>query len=392
MNHNEELRTQRAKLVADWRGVLDAAAAEKRALNADEKIKCEQYEKDIDALKVTIDSREKAEAIDRAIVPESQRSEKANKENPTSDEARASAAFWATMRGKDTAEQRADLKVGTDSLGGYLVPDEFRKELIMALNEENIIRRFATAFPTSSGRLTIPVNSAHGSAAWGNEESAYATSDETFAEVTLDAYKAKALIKVSEELLNDSAFPVESFLAVEFGRRLGKLEEEAFINGTGSGQPTGIVGGSTLGTTAAATNAITADELTDLYHSLARPYRSRATFVMNDSTIKMIRKLKTGVSSDNTYLWQAGLKDGEPDRLFGRPVVPSEFMPAPTTALKAIIFGDISYYYIADRQAMSMQRLVELYAGNGQVGFRQFKRTDGKLSLATSVYHLIMHT
>jgi HK97 family phage major capsid protein len=297
------------------------------------------------------------------------------------------AAFWTGMR---TGEVRADLKVGTDSLGGFTVPDEFRRELIVALNEENVIRGLATSFTTTSGIMTIPVNSAHGAAAWGNEESAYATSDETFAEVTLSAYKGKALIKVSEELLHDSAFPIESFLATEFGRRLGKLEEEAFINGTGSGQPTGVVGGSTLGTTATATNAITADELTDLYHSLARPYRSRATWVMKDSTVKIIRKLKTGVSSDNTYLWQAGLKDGEPDRLFGRPVVVSEFMPAATTALKPVIFGDLSYYYIGDRQAMSMQRLVELYAGNGQVGFRQFKRTDGKLSLATSVYHLLM--
>jgi HK97 family phage major capsid protein len=270
------------------------------------------------------------------------------------------------------------------------VPDEFRNELIMALNEQNIIRGLATTFTTQSGVMTIPVNSAHGSASWKAEEAAYATSDETFAEVTLNAYKGTALIKLTEELLNDSAFPMESFVAQEFGRRLGKLEEEAFVNGDGSSKPTGIVGGATVGKTAAATNAITADELADLYHALGRAYRSKATWVMGDSTVKLIRKLKTGVSSDNTYLWQAGLKDGEPDRLFGRPVVVSEFMPAATTGLKPVIFGDISYYYIGDRQAMSMQRLTELYAANGHVGFRQFKRTDGKLSLAVAVQSLVM--
>jgi len=236
--------------------------------------------------------------------------------------------------------------------------------------------------------MSIPVNSAHGSASWKAEEAAYSTSDETFAEVQLRAYKASALIKVSEELLHDSAFPLDSFLATEFGRRLGKLEEEAFVVGTGSGQPTGVVGGSTLGTTASATNAITVDEVTDLYYAIGRAYRSRASWLMKDSTVKALRKLKTGVSGDNTYLWQAGLRDGEPDTLLGRPVYVSEFMPAIATGEKAILFGDFSYYYIGDRNQMSMQRLVELYAANGQVGFRQFKRTDGKLALATAMYHL----
>jgi len=381
------LSDQRAKIVADWRGMLDAAEAEGRALTSDEVVKSNKMEADIDALKATIDARAKADAADRSIVPDSQRTiEKTDKKDVSYRD-----HFWSSMRTGQIAQEVRAQALSPDSGGGFIVPDEFRNELIMALNEENVIRSLATAFPTSSGVMTIPVNSAHGSASWKGEAVAYAESDETFAEVTLSAYKATALIKVSEELLNDSAFPIESFLAKEFGRRLGKLEEEAFINGSGSGQPTGIFGGSTLGTTAAATNAITADELTDLYHSLARPYRSRATWVMKDDTVKLIRKLKTGVSSDNTYLWQAGLKDGEPDRLFGRPVVVSEFAPAPTTGLKAIIFGDISAYYIGDRQSISMQRLVELYAGNGQVGFRQFKRTDGKLSLATAVYHLKMN-
>jgi len=384
---SNNLRDQRAKLVSDWRGILDKAEAESRALSTDERGQVEKIEADIDALKVTIDARERADAADRAIVPESQRTVETKKVEIAGDYA---GAFWRSMRSGVVASELRDHKVGTDSLGGYTVPDAFKNELIAALIEEDVMRKYATQFTTTSGIMSIPVNSAHGSASWKTEEQAYATSDETFAEVTLNAYKATALIKVSEELLNDSAFPIESFLAKEFGRRLGKLEEEAFINGTGSNQPTGVFGGSTLGTTATATNAITADELTDLYHSLGRAYRSRATWVMKDSTVKIIRKLKTGVSSDNTYLWQAGLKDGEPDTLFGRPVVVSEFAPAATTGLKAVVFGDLSYYYIGDRNAMSMQRLVELYAANGQVGFRQFRRTDGKLALATAVNHLLM--
>lgn len=384
-----ELREQRAKLVHDWRQILDKAQAEQRALSTDERHAIEAIERDIDALKATIDAREKLDAHERAFVPESQRASSSATEQATANKADAyRSAFWSSMRSGSIAPELRDHKVGTDNVGGYLVPDEFRRELIQALNEENVMRGLASVFPTSSGVMSIPVVSAHGSASWKTEESAYSTSDETFAEVQLNAYKATALIKVSDELLNDSAFPLESYLATEFGRRLGKLEEEAFVNGSGSNQPTGVVGGSTLGTTATATNAITVDEITDLYYSIGRAYRSRSAWLMKDSTVKAIRKLKTGVSSDNTYLWQAGLREGEPDMLLGRPVYVSEYMPAIATGEKAILFGDFSYYYIGDRQAISMQRLVELYAASGQVGFRQFKRTDGKLALATAVYHL----
>lgn len=389
MNTNT-LRDQRAKLVNDWRQVLDKAEAESRALSADEKVAIEKIESEIDGLKSTIDAREKLASIDRAIVPESQRTvtETAAHVLPKDEQYRS--AFWGAMRSGVVSPELRVLTVGTDSAGGFTVPDEFRRQMIVALEEENVMRKYATVFQTTSGTMTIPVNSAHGSASWKAEEAAYSLSDETFAEVTLSAWKASTLIKVSEELLNDSAFPLESFLATEFGRRIGALEETAFINGSGSSQPTGIVGGSTLGKSATGTNAITADELVDLYHSLGRAYRQRAIWLMNDSTVKLIRKLVTGVSGDKTYLWQPGLQNGEPDTLLGRPVVVSSNMPAATTGLKPIVFCDPSYYYIGDRQAISMQRLNELYAANGHVGFRQFKRTDGKLALATAAYHMVM--
>lgn len=388
MNTNT-LRDQRATLVNQWRQVLDKAEAESRALSSDEKVSIEKIEADIDALKGTIDAREKLAAIDRAIVPESQSTvEKAVTTEQKDEQYRS--AFWGAMRTGNASPELRALTVGTDSAGGFTVPDEFRRQMVVALEEENVIRQFATVFQTTSGTMNIPVNSAHGSASWKAEEAAYSLSDETFAEVTLNAWKASTLIKVSEELLHDSAFPLESYLATEFGRRIGALEEAAFINGSGSSQPTGIVGGSTLGKTATGTNVLTADELVDTYHALGRAYRQRAIWLMNDSTVKLIRKLVTGVSGDKTYLWQPGLQNGEPDTLLGRPVIVSSNMPAATTGLKPIVFCDPTYYYIGDRQTISMQRLNELYAANGHVGFRQFKRTDGKLALATAAYHLIM--
>jgi HK97 family phage major capsid protein len=282
------------------------------------------------------------------------------------------------------------LSVGTDTAGGHTVPDEFRKALIVGMETANVMRGLATVFTTTSGILSLPVLSTHSSAGWVAENAAYSASDSGFTEVTLQAWKNTMLMKVSEELLNDSQVDIAGLIARECGRGLGRLEETAFVNGDGSSKPTGVVGGSSLGKTASATNAITADELMDAQYALGRAYRSNARWLMADSTVKLIRKLKTGVSSDNTYLWSPGLGASEPDRLLGNPVVISQDMPAATTGLKPVLYGDFSYYYIGDRQQIGLQRLVELYAANGQVGFRIHKRTDGKLALAEAVVHILM--
>ena len=139
------------------------------------------------------------------------------------------------------------------------------------------------------------------------------------------------------------------------------------------------------GVTAAGTAAITSDELIDLYHSLKPQYRGSAVWTMEDATAKIIRKLKDG---DSQYLWQPGLQAGEPDRLLGRPVRVTDGMPAAAAGAVSVLFGDFSHYMIADRAGVSMQRLNELYAANGQIGFKAFKRTEGKLVLAESVKKL----
>ena len=388
------LREQRAKLVSDWRAILDKAEAEGRGLSVDERSVVEKIEADIDGIKSRIDAQErleKLEAEERSIVPESQR------QAPKAETAEAKpadlyrAAFWRMVReGVEIPRELRAHTIATDTRGGHTVPDEFRAQLIMALEEANVMRGLATVITSESGTLSIPTVSSHGAASWKGEEAAYAESDETFGEVQFSAYKATTLCKVTEELLNDSAFPLESYLASEFARRLADLEETAFVAGTGSSQPTGVVGGSALGKTATATNAITADELMDLQYAVARPYRRRSAWLMHDSTAKAIRKLKTGVSGDNTYLWSPGLSANEPDTLLGNPVYTSPDVPEIATGNKVVLYGDMSYYYIVDRQAIGMQRLVELYAANGHVGFRIFKRTDGKLTLSSAVKHLIM--
>lgn len=296
-------------------------------------------------------------------------------------------AFWALTRARHdmTPEMRNALQVGTDSEGGYLVPDEFEHTLVQGLNENTIIRAHAHVITTSSGLHKIPVVASHGSASWIDEEGAYTESDEAFGQVQLDAHKVGTVIKVSEELLNDSAFDLEDYIASEFARRIGDKEEEAFLTGNGTAKPTGILnatGGGQVGVTAASATAITADELIDLYFSLKAPYRKNAVWVLNDTTIKIIRKLK---DKNDQYLWQPALRDGDVPTILGRPYFTSAFMPEAAAGAKTVIFGDLSYYWIGDRQGITFKRLNELYAGNGQVGFLASKRLDGKTVLPEAI-------
>ena len=255
----------------------------------------------------------------------------------------------------------------------------------IGLEEENVFRRLAKVIQTSSGDRKIPIVTSHGSAAWLDEEDALTESDEVFGQTSLSAYKLGTFLKVSDELLNDSVFDLPSYISTEFARRIGAKEEEAFFVGDGSGKPTGIfaaTGGAQAGVTAASSTAITADELIDLFYSLKSPYRRKAVWVMNDSTVKAIRKLK---DNQGQYLWQPSLTAGTPDTILNRPVYTSSYVPAIAAGAKTIAFGDFSYYWIADRQGRSFKRLNELFATTGQVGFMATQRVDGKLILSEAI-------
>lgn len=183
----------------------------------------------------------------------------------------------------------------------------------------------------------------------------------------------------------DSVFNLESYIAKEFARRIGAKEEEAFFIGDGTGKPTGIfnaIGGAQLGVTAASATAITLDEIMDLFYSLKSPYRKNSVFVMNDATVKAIRKLKDG---NGQYIWQASITAGTPDTILNRPVKTSAYVPTIASAAKSIAFGDFSYYWVADRQGRAFKRLNELYAAIGQVGFMATQRVDGKLILPEAI-------
>jgi len=290
-------------------------------------------------------------------------------------------AFWNMLRnrGGHLSAMNA-LSIGVDAEGGYLCPDEYERTLIQALEEENVLRPLCTIIRTSSGDRKIPVAVSHGEAEWVEEEGEIPESDEVFGQISIGAHKVATMIKVSDELLQDSVFDIERYIASEFARRVGTAEEEAFISGDGTAKPLGLLsasGGASVGvTTAGAT--LTADELIDLAHSIKTVYRKKAQFLLNDSTIKVIRKLKDG---SGQYLWQPGLKEGQPDMLLNYRLITSPYMPEIGAGKKVILFGDYKQYWIADRQGRSFQRLNELYAKTGQVGFRATQRVDGRLVL-----------
>lgn len=393
-----ELREKRAKMWNSMESFLESHTNEKGVLSKEDDATYSKMEGDLTDLTNEIKRLERKELIEAELnkpvnSPIIEKPMKVEDEEKTGIKSKTyKKSFWNAMRSKVVSPSVQDaLSEGTDSEGGYLVPDEFEHTLVQALEEENIFRKLAHVINTSSGDRKIPVVASHGSASWVDEEGSITESDETFNQVSIGAYKLGTLIKVSNELLNDSVFDLESYISKEFARRIGVKEEDAFFNGNGTGKPTGIfnaTGGAQVGVTTAANDKITADEIIDLFYSLKAPYRKNAVWVFNDATIKTVRKLKDG---NGNYLWQPALTSGTPDTLLGRPVYTSSAVPTIAASSKVAAFGDFSYYWVADRQGRNFKKLSELYAATDQTGFVATQRVDGKLILPEAIKVLQMH-
>ena len=299
-------------------------------------------------------------------------------------------AFWNMIRNRGNyGEVHNALSVGEDSEGGFTVPDEFERKLVEALEGNNIFRGMATVIRTSSGTRKIPIAEDTGEASWIDEGEEIPESDTTFGQTMLSAYKLGTMIKISNELLNDSAFDLASYIARRFGVRMGNAEERAFITGDGVGKPLGLLddAGAKVGVTAAKTTAISFDEVFQLYYALKAPYRKKAEFLCNEALVLQLMTIK---DNNGNYIWKPGLDIGKPDTLLNRPLKTSAFMPEVAAGNKVMAFGDYSYYWIADRQNRTFRRLNELYARTDQVGFLTTQRVDGKLILPEAVQVLQM--
>ncbi len=386
-----ELREKRAKAWEAAKAFLDSKRGEDGLLSAEDTAAYEKMEQEVVDLGKEIERLERQAAIDAELnKPVSEPITNKPNNNPDGEEKKGRATdkyrktFWNAMRRKNFYDVENALQVGTDSEGGYLVPDEFEHTLVEALEEENFFRSIATVIQTSSGDRKIPVVATKGTASWIDEEGAYPESDDSFGQVSIGAYKVATMLKVSDELLNDSVFDLEAYISKEFGRRIGAKEEEAFFTGDGKGKPTGIfnaAGGASDGVTTAAAG-ITFDDVMDLFYAVKSPYRKKAVWVLNDTTVKALRKLK---DNNGNYIWQPSVQAGQPDMILNRPYHTSAYVPEIAAGAKVMAFGDFSYYWIADRQGRSFKRLNELFAATGQVGFLASQRVDGKLILSEAV-------
>ena len=378
-----ELREKRNTAWNAAKAFLDSHRTEKGTLTAEDDATYSRMEQEIADLGKEITRLERQEALEAELnkpVNKPLTSKPVTAAEKPAKTGRASDAYKDAMLSAMRSNFRNVsnvLQEGVDADGGYLVPEEYDRRLIDVLDGENIMRSLATKI-TTAGQHKINIAATKPATAWIEEGGALSFGDATFDQIYLDAYKLHVAIKVTEELLYDNAFGLENYIITQFGKALANAEEDAFLNGDGKGKPTGIFaktgGGQIAGTLTA---AIKSDDLIDLVYGLKRPYRKKASFIMNDATLASLRKLK---DNNGAYIWQPSYKEGEPDRVLGYAVHTSAFAPT-----NAIAFGDYSYYNIGDRGSLSFAELRELFAGNGMVGYVAKERVDGKLILPEAV-------
>ena len=384
-----ELISNRANLLGQMRTFVNTHEDKSGNLNAEDAATYKKMEEEFDALTDSITRERRAEQREAELAKpvNSPITGKPYSGNTDQKTGRASNEYRDGMLQALRTNFRQITNVlqeGVDADGGYLVPEEYDRRLIDVLEEENIMRSLATKI-TTSGQHKINIAATKPAAAWIEEGGALSFGDATFDQIYLDAFKLHVAIKVTEELLYDSAFNLENYILTMFGRALGNAEEDAFLNGDGNGKPTGIFdatkGGQIYSTLTA---AIKSDDMLDLVYGLKRPYRKSASFIMNDATLASLRKLK---DNNGAYIWQPSYQAGEPDRVLGYSVHTSPYAPT-----SAIAFGDYSYYNIGDRGSRSFAELRELFAGNGMIGYVAKERVDGKLILPEAVQIMNLKT
>lgn len=399
MNAVLELRQQRAALNDQGNAILKAALDNKRALTGEEQEKYDKIFADMTALRKTIETAETQEGINAELNASRERTAAEKKIGPDQERDRRVNAVRSFLRDGVVAQEFADLMfpanqqslnfrasqtVGTGSTGGYTVPQGFWADVIAAMKWFGGMRAANTKKISTDMGNTLPIPTSDDTSNTGRllaENSAVTNTDVTFGQTNLNAYKwSSDILLVPFELLQDSGVDIEAFLISRIAERLARVQNTYFTTGTGSSQPQGVVTGATLGVTAASATTITYNELVNLKYSVNRAYRNNAQWMTSDTNLKVILKLTDGNSRPLfESLLNVSLKSGEPDTLFGQPLIINNDIADIATTVKTYLYGDFSNYWIRDVKAMMLLRLVERYADNGQVGFVAFARSDGRL-------------
>lgn len=419
MESIRELIEKRNKLVADMRTLVTLAETkegpDQGVMNAEQNTQFNAMDDEMEKVSAQIERRQKVEAAERLLAESSNKSAPPALENrarnPMTAEARKAGetkafeqwirfgfeglnpeqrAIMATRRSTITAselpeEVRAQA-VGSGAGGGFLVPQGFSEELEKALKAFGGIREVARLFPTPTGN-DIPWPTVDDTMNVGEllaENIAAASQDVAFGQVILKAYKySSKLVLVSMELLQDSFFDVGTILRDLLAERIGRITNTHFTTGTGTGQPQGVVTGATLGKTGITgqTTAVIYDDLVDLEHSVDPLYRPGSSYMMADSSLKVIKKLK---DTAGRPIWQPGLsaslQAGQEsfNTINGYPYQINQDMAVMAANAKSILFGNFSKYVVRDVREFTLLRLQERYAEFGQVGFLAFTRCDGR--------------
>lgn len=390
---SKALREQRAALIQDARALHDSVA-DGQSVSDEINAKFDEMMAGADRLKADIDRVERLESEEAHLNARIER--RAGRESVSEDEVRErsaleTSAFSAYLRNglggmndemRAVASQRYQNALGTspDTAGGYTVPEGFYGQLQSALLAFGGMTSVAMMIDTATGNaLPIPTdNDTSNKGAILGDNTQVGTQDVTFGAVTLNAYTyTSKLVLVSNQLLQDSAFNLESFLAMKLGDRLGRITNDHFTTGDGASKPKGAVTASALGVTGASATDVTFDEVAfDLPHSVDPAYRMNARFMFADSTLKVLKKKKDG---DGMYLWSSGVAMKEPDRIGGYHYVINQSMDAIGAGKKPVIFGDFSKYFVRRVAGVQVLRLTERYADYNQTGFLAFQRWDGNL-------------
>jgi HK97 family phage major capsid protein len=382
----KELLDQRGTVWAEMRAILDAT--EETGMSGEEAEKHAKLEADFQRLTKDIDARTRAVELEQRMNnPRPTPDLPGPGSDPPADEERAyRKAFSKYVRGQQIGgddrrvlETRA-MSVAAGAAGGYLVPEQFANQIYEVMKWYGAMRQAADTLTTATGGdLLYPsVDDTGNTGEIIDENTNFNLQDVA---VGARLYKAflysSKIVKVSWNLMQDSAINLDALIAKLLGIRIARIQNTHFTTGIGGVQPEGIVTNAPVGKTTVGATAITFDEIIDLTYVVDRAYRANGTFMLNDQIAGAVRKLK---DSQGRYLWEPSVQVGQPDRILGYPVIPNNDMQATlVTATKTALFGDFKEgYLIRDVKGITLVRLNELYAGSGQVGFLAFARADAQ--------------
>lgn len=387
----KELMEKRQKSIAANRDILDRADKEKRGLTAEEQKNWDDAFADQEKLKNDIEREKRQIELDREMAgrnaPDDRTETRGGRPDKKELEMRGLRGVLlngANYQGEGAAEIRA-LQADSDTAGGFIrVPEQFIAQLIKDIDDEVLIRQWATVLPmTNADGVGIPSLDADPADSDWTTELATGSEDSTmsFGKRELKPKPLAKRIKVSRKLLRASAIPADQLVRERLAYKFGITQEKAFLTGTGAGQPLGLFTASANGistsrdkATGNTSTAITFDGLIENKYNIKPGYQKKARWLFHRDGVKMIAKLKDG---EGQYIWQPSKKDGDPDRLLGDALFQSEYAPNTfTTGLYVGLYGDFSYYWINDALLMDIQVLNELYAETGQVGYIGRLETD----------------